>query len=139
MAVNLVTLGVYKYTDFILGTVNTLLALNLPLQEIILPLGISFFTFQQIAYLADIYTKKYTLGEERFLDYCCFVCFFPQLVAGPIVHHQELMPQFHDVKNHNLNWENIFNGIVIFSIGLAKKVFVADQLSPLVKYCFETK
>lgn len=135
---NLTTLGVYKYTDFALRTLNALLATDLPMQGIILPLGISFFTFQQIAWLSDIYTHKHDPAGERFLDYCCFVCFFPQLVAGPIVHHQEMVPQFHDTKNHTVNWENIFNGIVLFSIGLAKKVLIADQLSPLVRCCFET-
>lgn len=135
---NLATLGLYKYTDFALRTLNALLATDLPMQGIILPLGISFFTFQQIAYLSDIYTRRHDPAGERFLDYCCFVCFFPQLVAGPIVHHQEMMPQFHDAENHAVNWENIFNGIVLFSIGLAKKVLIADNLAPLVKYCFET-
>lgn len=138
VAANLASLGFYKYTDFALRTLNAVFSADLPMQGIILPLGISFFTFQQIAYLSDIYSRKHDPAGESFLDYCCFVCFFPQLVAGPIVHHQEMMPQFHDVKNHAVNWENVFNGIVLFSIGLAKKVLVADNLSPLVKYCFET-
>lgn len=138
VAANLATLGLYKYTDFALRTLNALLATDLPMQGIILPLGISFFTFQQIAWLSDIFTRRHDPAGERFLDYCCFVCFFPQLVAGPIVHHQEMMPQFHDAQNHAVNWENIFNGIVLFSIGLAKKVLIADNLAPLVRYCFET-
>lgn len=138
VAANLATLGFYKYTDFALRTLNAVLATDLPMQGIILPLGISFFTFQQIAWLSDIFTLRHDPTDERFLDYCCFVCFFPQLVAGPIVHHREMMPQFHDAKNHTVNWENIFNGIVLFSIGLAKKVLIADNLSPLVRYCFET-
>ncbi|MBD5416775.1 MAG: MBOAT family protein [Desulfovibrio sp.] len=138
VAANLAALGFYKYTDFALRTLNSLLATDLPMQGIILPLGISFFTFQQVAYLSDIFMRKHDPAREHFLDYCCFVCFFPQLVAGPIVHHQEMMPQFHDAKNQEINWENIFNGIVLFSIGLAKKVLIADNLSPLVKYCFET-
>ena len=138
VAANLGSLGFYKYTDFALRTLNAVLSTDLPMQGIILPLGISFFTFQQVAYLSDIYTRKHDPQGEHFLDYCCFVCFFPQLVAGPIVHHQEMMPQFHDTKNHTVNWENIFNGIVLFSIGLGKKALIADNLSPIVKYCFET-
>ena len=82
-AANLATLGLYKYTDFALRTLNALLATDLPMQGIILPLGISFFTFQQIAYLSDIFMRRHDPTGERFLDYCCFVCFFPQLVPGP--------------------------------------------------------
>lgn len=138
LTVNLAALGWYKYTDFALRTVNALLHSDFPMQEVILPIGISFFTFQQIAYLSDIYTRKHDPLHEGLMDYCCFVCFFPQLVAGPIVHHQEMMPQFHDSRNHQANWENIFNGLVLFSIGLAKKILIADQLSPLVGQCFDT-
>lgn len=90
-----------------------------------LPLAISFFTFQQIAYLVDSYkgkTKNYS-----FIDYCVFVCFFPQLIAGPIVHHSHMMPQFSDIKNLKINYENIAKGILIFSIGLFKKVIIADR------------
>lgn len=137
IAGNLAMLGVYKYTNFAIETVNSVLSLDLGLQEIIMPIGISFFTFQQIAYLSDIYTGKHDPDGEGFINYCCFICFFPQLVAGPIVHHQEMMPQFFDSRNHQLKWENIFNGIVLFSMGLAKKVLLADQLSPLVRYCFD--
>lgn len=139
VTLNLGVLGWYKYTDFALTTVNTLFGSSLPMQNIILPIGISFFTFQQIAYLADIYAGKYDPSRtgEAFIDYCCFVCFFPQLVAGPIVHHQEMMPQFHASKMQGVNWENIFNGLVMFSMGLAKKVLIADQLSPVARLCFD--
>lgn len=140
ITLNLGALAYYKYMDFVLTTINTLFDTSFPMQNIILPIGISFFTFQQIAYLADIYTGKYDISQidEGFIDYCCFVCFFPQLVAGPIVHHQEMMPQFHSSKIKNVDWENIFNGLVIFSIGLAKKILIADQLSPVARLCFDT-
>lgn len=137
IAGNIAALGFYKYTNFAIETINGTLGLDLGFQEIIMPIGISFFTFQQIAYLADIYAGRHDPDGEGFINYCCFVCFFPQLVAGPIVHHQEMMPQFFDSRNHALKWENIFNGIVLFSMGLAKKVLLADQLSPLVRYCFD--
>ena len=93
----------------------------------LLPLAISFFTFQQIAFLVDSYrneTKKYS-----FFTYALFITFFPQLIAGPIVNHQELIPQLEDKKNYFLNPENIAKGIFIFSVGLAKKVGLADTLA----------
>lgn len=138
VAGNLLALGWYKYTDFVITNLNTLLHTSIPLQNIILPIGISFFTFQQIAYLTDIYTKKHDPEDEGFINYCCFVCFYPQLVAGPIVHHQEMMPQFFDSANQVVRWENIFYGIVIFVIGLTKKLIIADNLSPIARYCFDT-
>lgn len=137
VAANLLLLGWFKYTDFLITNINTLLATDLPLRHTVLPLGISFFTFQQIAWLADIYTRKYQPQHEGFANYCCFVCFFPQLVAGPIVHHQEMMPQFFARKNHTVNWQNIYHGTFLFSMGLAKKVLLADNLSPLATYGFE--
>lgn len=137
IALNLSALGYYKYTDFAISSLNTLLHTDFPLRGIVLPIGISFFTFQQIAYLSDIYTKKHDPAHEGFLNYCCFVCFFPQLIAGPIVHHQEMMPQFFNSGNHSVHWENIYHGLLILSIGLAKKVLIADNLSPIVHYCFD--
>jgi D-alanyl-lipoteichoic acid acyltransferase DltB (MBOAT superfamily) len=89
-----------------------------------LPLAISFFTFQQIAYLVDSFRGE--TKEYNFINYTIFVTFFPQLIAGPIVHHKEMMGQFISEKNKILNWENIYAGLIIFSIGLFKKVFVAD-------------
>ncbi len=133
---NIGLLVFYKYTDFIILNFNDLFSSNIPLQNILLPIGISFFTFQQIAYLSDIYTKKYIPAEKNFASYCCFICFFPQLVAGPIVHYKEMMPQFSEVKGFNPT--NFYQGLELFSMGLAKKVLIADNLSPLVGYCFDT-
>ncbi len=135
---NLSLLAYYKYTDFALSTLSALTNTDLPLTGIVLPIGISFFTFQQIAYLSDIYTKKYNAGGESFISYCCFVCFFPQLIAGPIVHHSEMMPQFKNAKNQQINWENIYSGLFLLSIGLAKKLIIADSLAPIVTYGFDT-
>jgi D-alanyl-lipoteichoic acid acyltransferase DltB (MBOAT superfamily) len=92
-----------------------------------LPLAISFFTFQQIAYLVDSYRGE--TGEYDFLNYALFVTFFPQLIAGPIVHHKEMMPQFASKWNLVKNYKNIATGIFIFSIGLFKKVVIADTFS----------
>ncbi len=134
---NIAALCYYKYTDFALLSINNLAGTQFPSFNIIMPIGISFFTFQQIAYLADIYTHKNDPTDRGFINYCLFVCFFPQLVAGPIVHHQEMMPQFADKNNRKINWENIYWGIVLLSMGLAKKVIIADNISPLVVYAFE--
>jgi len=124
---NLALLGYFKYTDFFISNMNAVLATNVPMQNIVLPLAISFFTFQQIAYLVDSYrgqTKKYSL-----LNYLIFVTFFPQLIAGPIVHHKEMMPQFYAAKNLLHNYRFIALGLFIFSIGLAKKIILADTFS----------
>ena len=124
---NLGLLGYFKYTDFLLWNVNRVLGSEIGLLKIILPLAISFFTFQQIAYLVDAYRAR--VVETRFSTYCLFVSFFPQLIAGPIVHHSEMMPQFDRGENRFLNFENLSRGLYIFFIGLFKKVVVADTLS----------
>ena len=135
LLLNLGALAYYKYTDFFLDSLNSLGA-DLPLQGIVLPIGISFFTFQQIAYLADIYTKKHDPTGQGTLHYGLFVCFFPQLVAGPIVHHREMMPQF-AAGGREVRWDCIYRGLIALSIGLAKKVLIADNLSPIVGYAFD--
>lgn len=136
---NISALAYYKYTNFTLLSMNSLMGTQFPAFEIIMPIGISFFTFQQIAYIADIYTSKNAnpTTNKNFINYCLFVCFFPQLVAGPIVHHQEMMPQFADPNNRKVNWKNIYWGLFLLSIGLTKKVVIADNISPLVIQAFE--
>jgi D-alanyl-lipoteichoic acid acyltransferase DltB (MBOAT superfamily) len=124
---NLSLLGYFKYTDFFLENFNTLFNSSIPLLHLALPLAISFFTFQQIAYLVDSY--KGETAEYDFLNYSLFVTFFPQLIAGPIVHHKEMMPQFASKWNLVKNYKNIATGIFIFSIGLFKKVVIADSFS----------
>jgi D-alanyl-lipoteichoic acid acyltransferase DltB (MBOAT superfamily) len=120
IGVNLALLSYYKYADFFLSNLNTLFGMQIELLHLALPLAISFYTFQQIAYLVDSYrggTKEYD-----FLNYTLFVTFFPQLIAGPIVHHKEMMPQFYTKWNMAINYKNIVLGLFIFSIGLFKKV-----------------
>lgn len=124
---NLGLLGYFKYADFFITNVNWVLSAQIPELNIVLPLAISFFTFQQIAYLVDTY--RGTCDEHDFLSYCLFVSFFPQLIAGPIVHHKEMMPQFSDPKILRPNLNNISLGLIIFAIGLFKKVILADSLS----------
>lgn len=135
---NIILIFIYKYLDFSISIINYCFHQNLPLYHIVLPIGISFFTFQQIAYLSDCYTQKHLASGEGFLNYCCFICFFPQLIAGPIVHHKDLIPQFYAIQNQVIRWKNIHYAILFFIIGLSKKLLIADNLSPLVAYCFDT-
>ena len=127
VAANIALLGYFKYLDFFIGNANLLIGARLPLLHIVLPLGISFFTITQIAFLVDAYEG---LVEERnLLNYALFVTFFPHLLAGPILHHKEMMPQFERMRNKVLNWKNLYLGLALFALGLFKKVVIADQFS----------
>ena len=111
---NVFLLGYFKYADFFIANVNHLLDTNIGMLNLALPLAISFFTFQQIAYLVDSYRGE--TREYDFLNYANFVTFFPQLIAGPIVHHSEMMPQFSKTANKVMRYPNIAVGLFIFSI-----------------------
>ncbi len=124
---NLALLGYFKYADFLISNLNAIANTNLSLLHIALPLALSFVTFQQIAYLVDSYNKQ--TKENSFLNYCLFITFFPQLIAGPIVHHKEMMPQFANKFNLIKNYKFIALGLFVFSIGLFKKSVVADTFS----------
>ncbi len=124
---NIALLGYFKYTDFLIDNFNLVFDGSVPLLHLALPLAISFFTFQQIAYLVDSYRGE--TAEYDFLNYALFVTFFPQLIAGPIVHHSEMMPQFASRWNLVKNYRNIAPGLFIFSIGLFKKVVIADSFA----------
>lgn len=124
---NIGLLCYYKYTDFFLTNINLISGGSFSLLRLTLPLAISFFTFQQIAFLIDSY--KNIVKDRDFIDYCLFVTFFPQLIAGPIVHHKEMIPQFTRRRNKVLCWDNLSSGIMIFVIGLFKKVVIADTFS----------
>ncbi len=139
---NLLLLGYFKYFMFFETNINVILqAFFSPLThfrllvfDIVLPLGISFFTFTQIAYLVDVYrgvAKEYSL-----LNYILFVTFFPHLIAGPIIHHKEMMPQFDSLRNKSLNHENFRKGLFLFSIGLFKKLVLADTFAFWANYGF---
>lgn len=136
VAANVGILFYYKYMDFFIGNVNALFRTNLSLLRIVLPLGISFFTFQQISFIVDAYRGE--LPRYNLLYYASFVAFFPQLVAGPIVTHDELVPQFLDREKKKLNMDNLAQGIYIFALGLAKKVLLADKFGGAVTYGFTT-
>jgi alginate O-acetyltransferase complex protein AlgI len=126
LVLNLAALGWYKYIDFLIMQWNWLLAAQLSAQSPLLPLGISFFTFTQIAFLVDMYRRQAKpVGP---INYGLFVTFFPHLNAGPILHHASMMPQF-AVANRVPNAENTARGVILISIGLAKKVLLADPLA----------
>jgi len=127
IAANLALLGYYKYADFFIENVNNALGKDYDSLNLLLPLAISFFTFQQITYLVDSY--KGDIKKHSFLSYSLFVTFFPQLIAGPIVHHKEMIPQFESKLNWVKDYKNIVMGIFIFSLGLFKKVMIADQFA----------
>ena len=134
VAGNLALLGVFKYADFALSNLAALLGKPLPLPHLVLPLGISFFTFTQIAYLVDVYRAK--AREPSPVNYALFVSFFPHLLAGPILHHSEMMPQFASPTNKRPQAENLASGLFLLCIGLVKKVCLADQLAPLAEAGF---
>lgn len=135
VAANLIIIGYFKYANFFITSAGDILGKNFNLTNIILPLGISFFTFQQIAYLVD--SARGETKSYNFIDYCLFISFFPQLIAGPIVHHAEVMPQFADKNAYKFSPDNVSVGITIFSLGLFKKVVFADNIAIYATPVFE--
>ena len=136
---NIAALAYYKYTNFFIDTVNELLILMdvdpLDSVGIILPIGISFFTFTQIAFLIDSFQDK--VKEPHFIHYTLFVSFFPHLLAGPLLHHKQMMPQFSKIENFTIQHEKIVIGLSIFAIGLAKKILIADTLNGYVSSFYD--
>lgn len=123
---NILLLGYYKYYDFFIENINSAFDTTFVLKNILLPLGISFYTFQQIAYLIGVRN-----GEDKvpgFIDYSMFITFFPQLVAGPIVFFKDVIKQYQDDKNRFFNIDNFSQGLFIFIIGMFKKAVLADTL-----------
>ncbi len=130
ISANLLLLAYYKYTNFFLGSLGELAGFQLTLQQIILPLGISFFTFTQIAFLVDTYQGR--VKEYDFVHYALFVTYFPHLIAGPVLHHKEMMPQFARAETYRFSHDNMAVGSAIFIIGLFKKVVLADGIGVYV-------
>ncbi len=144
IAVDLLVLAYFKYSVFIVSNVNIAFGTSVELPHVVLPIGISFYTFTQIAFLADIYAGR---GPSRLslANYSLFVTYFPHVVAGPIIHWREMMPQFELIAKGTSSLlgspehrERICRSIILFGIGLAKKVLIADQLSPFVAKGFES-
>jgi alginate O-acetyltransferase complex protein AlgI len=132
---NLSLLGYFKYANFFVENLNILVRGDFVFESVILPLAISFFTFQQVTYLVDTYRGE--TRELNFLHYSLFVIFFPQLIAGPIVHHKEMMPQFLKDTLYKLRVKNLTIGLTIFFIGLFKKVVLADGIANNANSVFE--
>lgn len=131
---NLGILFYYKYFDFFLMNLNRFAHTDFALHNILLPLGISFFTFQQVSYVVDAYRGE--VQQYNFLQYASFVAYFPQLIAGPIVTHDELIPQFMDLGKKQFNWDNFAKGLYMFVLGLAKKVLIADMFGVAANWGF---
>jgi len=129
IAFNVAFLGYFKYIDFGRSVINDIFGTNLVLIHVILPLGISFITFQKIAFLIDVHAGR--VKSFSLQDYCLFVLFFPQLVAGPIVHYREMMPQFHSASCR-FDKENFGVALTLLSFGLFKKVVLADHIATVV-------
>lgn len=127
-------LGYFKYMDFFIGNINSIFKTDLPFLHIALPLGISFFTFQQISFIVDAYRGE--IPQYGILEYACFVTYFPQLIAGPIVTHDELVPQLRDENKKKFNYDNFSRGFYIFVMGLGKKLLLADTFGKAVDYGF---
>ena len=127
---NVGLIGYYKYYDFTIDTVNTIASTDIPLKGILIPLGISFFTFQQLSF--QLRTLRTENKKLNFIDYTLFVSFFPQLIAGPIVLYDDLVPQIEDGKKRFFNKENFAIGFSVFTYGLFKKLIIADELALIV-------
>ena len=135
IAFNLLLLGYFKYANFFVANLAVLTGLDFAIRKIILPLGVSFFTFTQIAFLVDTYRGE--AREPKFIHYLLFVTYFPHLIAGPILHHKEMMPQFSQVETYRFNPGNLVTGSVIFIIGLFKKAVLADGVATYVAPVFD--
>ncbi len=135
VATNLLLLAYFKYAGFLLSNINALAGTEWSLGQIVLPIGISFFTFTQIAFLVDSYAKG--VREPSFVHYGLFVTYFPHLVAGPVLHHAQMMPQFARAETYRFNFTNLGIGLGIFALGLFKKVVLADGVSPYADAVFD--
>lgn len=134
IVLNLGLLGYFKYTNFFVSTLNSVSGFDVIMTKVGLPLAISFFTFQQIAYLVEAYRSK--RPAESFIDYALFVLFFPHLIAGPITHHLEMLPQFKSMGRKALPVSYLSVGLSLLVLGLAKKAVIADTLSEVCNPAF---
>lgn len=131
---NLSLLIYFKYFNFLIENFNRIFSSNIDFIDIIIPLGISFFTFQQLSYLIDSYTEKL---NYKFIDYASYVIFFPQLIAGPITLHNEMIPQMTNIKNKKFNIKNFSIGFYSFSYGFFQKIILADTFAKVANFVFD--
>lgn len=125
--INIVLLLYYKYTNFAIENVNVFFSKNIPLKELVFPIGISFFTFQQIAYIVAIYREE--LKNPNIVDYLAYILYFPKILMGPLMEPADFIKQFNDTSRKRINWDNMACGLKIFCFGLFKKVMIADVFS----------
>jgi D-alanyl-lipoteichoic acid acyltransferase DltB (MBOAT superfamily) len=130
ISLNIIFLTIFKYLDFLILNINYIFNTNLDYINLPFPLAMSFITFQTIAYLFDCYDGN--IKKNNITEYSLFIIFFPQLIAGPIVNYNNMMPQFKNLKNRLINKQNIFLGLIIIFIGFFKKVIIADNLALIV-------
>jgi alginate O-acetyltransferase complex protein AlgI len=131
---DLALLGYFKYANFFVDNLDALLGRDLAWSRVVLPIGISFFTFTQIAYLVD--TRRAKASEYSFVNYGLFVTYFPHLIAGPVLHHSQMMPQFADRSIYRFDAARFAGGLAIFALGLCKKVLLADGIAPYADAVF---
>ena len=131
---NLLLLFYFKYINFLIIVGNQMLGLDTHLLDIVLPIGISFYTFTQLTYLVDVYAGY--PKEKNFIHYVLFVTYFPHLIAGPILHHKEMMPQFHNSANYQPKVQAIAVGLTVFMLGLFKKTVLADSVGSFADISF---
>ena len=132
--VDLFILGYFKYYNFVVENINFLFSSQFDIVKLALPLGISFFIFQKVAYLVDSFrglTKEFTL-----VNFMLFVSFFPQLIVGPIVHHHDIIPQFTNVRKSKINYNNIAKALFLLALGFSKKLLIADPLTSYAQVAF---
>ncbi len=135
ISADLLALGYYKYANFVVANLEPYVEnLGSGYSRVILPIGISFYTFTQIAFLVDCFRNR--AREYKFMNYLLFVTYFPHLIAGPILHHREMIPQFQRRLAYVFRWECIAVGLTIFAAGLFKKVIIADNLAPYAEFVF---
>lgn len=135
VSANLFTLCYFKYMNFFVDTLRAAGGIDLQVATVVLPIGISFFTFTQIAFLVDTFQGK--VREARFVPYLLFVTYFPHLVAGPVLHHAEMMPQFARADTFRFRLDKVVSGVSLLAIGLFKKVILADGIQPFVAPAFD--
>jgi alginate O-acetyltransferase complex protein AlgI len=134
VSANLAALAWFKYADLLYDSFCSIFVIPHGRLSVNLPLGISFFTFTQIAFLVDVARRK--VSETKPIHYALFVTYFPHLIAGPVLHHSEMMPQFRNPATYRVQWDKVASGINIFTIGLAKKVLMADLIAHQVNASF---
>ncbi len=132
--VNIMLLAAFKYTDFAIANINGFFGTEYALKQLVLPVGISFFTFQQIAYVVSVYQRE--IGAADLLDYLVYILYFPKILMGPLAEPADFIAQINDPTRKKVNWDNLVQGVQLFSFGLFKKMMLADVFANAVSWAF---